>query len=187
MKGSYNFMKKALLPLGLYDINDNNIDYELLSYAQVLDEMKFELTEMLRECFLSSAVSYGLYNREVIVGKKRDDLSIKERRNMLTLREQIDSSSFTLEKIRSSLESFNLLCDIHEYPSLYMVVLDAIGEYTKEQKSWIREQVQKIMPAHLLVQVVFGGVTWQESDSKSNTFSYIDSLNLSWENIDDLE
>lgn len=184
MKDAYSSMCGALAPLSLYKFDDTNVSYELLSYALVIDEMNTKLVEMLKECFLETASDYGLSNREIVIGAVRDDLGANKRRNMLKLRESITSSSFTLSEMKRAIESFGLQGEIYEYPSLFTVVIKAEGSYSLHQQAWIRAQVEKIMPAHLSVQVVFGGPTWEDSDTKNNTFEYIDSLNLTWNNID---
>ncbi|MDO4748899.1 MAG: hypothetical protein Q4A12_06975 [Eubacteriales bacterium] len=188
MTDTYSFMKSSLDKLSIYSFDNTNIDIELQVYAQVLDELNNTLVEMLDECFCDSASSYGLSQRELVIGAVRDDLAIAQRRNMLKLRESIDKSSFTLEKIKASLESFGLTdYDLNEYPSQFTVVIYANGIYTSSQKAWIRKQVEKIMPAHLITYVIFNGPTWDESDSKNNTFEYIDSLDKTWEEIDNYE
>ena len=184
MKRAYSSMCDALAPLSLYEFDDTNVSYELQAYALVLDEINIKLTDMLKECFIETASDYGLSNREIVIGAVRDDLSVNKRRDMLRLRESITSSSFTLGEIKKSLESFGLQSVIYEYPHLFTVVIEAVGSYSLAQQAWIRAQVEKIMPAHLSVQVIFGGPTWDNSDEKNNTFSYIDALDLSWDDID---
>ena len=96
MRDTYTSMKKALEPLVLYDFDDTNISNELKAYAFVLDEINRDIEEMLNECFIDTANSYGLSNRELVIGAQRDDLSVAKRREMLRLREGICKSSFTL-------------------------------------------------------------------------------------------
>lgn len=187
MSDTYTSMKKSLTPLGIYNFNRTNINTELKAYAFVLDEINNEIQEMLSECFIDSAKSYGLTNRELVIGAQRDDLSVEQRREMLLLRESITKSSFTVQKIEESLRSFGLQFDLLEYPSLYIVSVNARGSYSEKEQAWIRNEVEKIMPAHLIVQVVFCGPTWEQSDSKNSTFSYIESLDLCWDEIDNLE
>jgi len=184
---AYNSMKRALCPLNLYSFDDTKISHELMAYSAVLDEINSELSVMLDECFLSSASSYGLSEREAVIGAQRDDLSVQKRREMLLLRNSLDNNSFTLSKIKEALKSFGLSCNVYEYPLQFVLVLDAIGTYKSEEQAWIRSQVQKIMPAHLQVQIIFGGPSWDEIDQKNNTYAYLDSLSMSWDSIDNLE
>lgn len=187
MVSAYTSMTNALNKLNLYSFDDTNVSYELKVYAYFLDELNNEILILLNECFIDSASSYGLENRELIIGAKREDLSVEERRDMLKLRESICMSSFTVEKIKEAINSFGLKCEIFEYPSLYLVRVDAVGDYSTAQQAWIRTEIEKIMPAHLEVQVIFSGPTWNESDSKNNTFTAIDSLDYTWNEIDNME
>lgn len=187
MKQAYNSMRDALKPLGLYSFDSTNVSNELLAYAVAIDELNNMLCGMLRECFIDTAEDFGLSQRERVIGAVRDDLSIDKRRNMLKLRESISLSSFTPSEIKKSLDSFGLTYAIYEFPTLYTVVVDSTGEYTSAQKAWIRSQVEKIMPAHLQVQVVFNGPSWAQIDEYDNNFSYMNIKDYTWEEIDNLE
>ncbi len=187
MNSAYNRMRNVLNKINLYNFENTTVNYELKAYATVFDEVNNTLMTMLRECFIDSAKSYGLSMREQIIGAVRSDLSQSERQNMLKLRENINMSSFTLDKIKEALASFNLDCTLYEYPSLYKIVIVANGEYKAEQQAWIRTQVEKIMPAHQQVFVVFDGLTFAQIDEKDNTYSYIDSLDYDWAQIEDLK
>ncbi len=184
---TYILMKEALYPLDLYSFDDTKISYELMAYSVVFDELNNELCTMLSERFVQSASSYGLSEREIVVGAQREDLNIEERREMLMLRNSLDNNSFTLSKIKNALKSFGLSCNVYEYPNQFVIVLDAIGTYKSEQQAWIRAEVQKIMPAHLQVQVIFGGPSWDTIDQNNNTYAYLDSLDMTWDSIDNLE
>ncbi len=187
MTDAFTSMKNVLSGLSLYDTDSKNIFCELKAYACTLDELKADLTQMLCECFIESAQDYGLSERELVIGAVRYELSVDKRREMLKIREGIDSSYFTLAKIKAALKSFGLEYTLYEYPSLYMVVVDTVGDYSDEQKAWITTQVQKIMPAHLSVQVIFNGPDWTSIDKNNKTFSDTDLLDYSWEEIDNLE
>lgn len=187
MSGAFETMKKALEKTGLYNVSDNNIYFELMAYACEIERLNNELSKMLCECFVDTASGYGLSERESVIGNVRSDIDVEKRREMLTLRERINSSCFTLEKIKEALTSFGLEFQLYEYPTLGTVVVDTIGTYTVKEKAWIRSQVKKIMPAHLYVQVVFDGITWSEIDRLDNTFEYMDLRDMTWNDIDDIE
>ena len=187
MKSSLQTMKKAHHSTRMYDTESKNINCELMTYAMVLDELNMKLLEMARECFVDSAQSYGLENRELVIGVIRDDLDLEKRRQMLKRRELIDSSCFTLSKIKESLYSFGLDFELYEYPKLYEIVIIAKGEYTKAQQAWIRQEVRKIMPVHQQLHVIFGGPTWTHIDNNDKSFLYMDNQSLTWDQIDNLD
>ncbi len=187
MSSTYDTMKNTLEKLNLYSFDGTTVDCEIRAYAYVLDKLNAELSQMLSECFIDSAESYGLKNREIVFTRERSDLDVIKRRQMLKLRESICMTSFTVEKIREAIKSFGLDAVITEFPSLYLVRVDAVGDYSLIEQAWIQKEIEKIMPAHLSVQVIFSGPTWDESDAKGNTFASIDSLDFTWDEIDSMD
>lgn len=187
MRSSKQTMKKALESTKLYKVQDNNINTEIEVYKMIVDMLNTQIEELLCECFVQTASSFGLQNRELVIGAVRDDLTLDKRRDMLCRREAIDSSCFTKDKIKQSLYSFGLDFELYEYPSLMEIVIIAKGEYSKEQQAWIRAQVKKIMPAHQQVHVIFNGPSWDEIDSNDNSFLSMDNRDMTWEEIDNLD
>lgn len=187
MVDSFFTMKKHLNDTGVYDIENPSLINELKAYAFVINELNQGINTMLSECFISSAQSYGLEFKERLIGNIREELSTQDRRKMLSLRETIDSNSFTVERIKQAIESFCLReCILSEYPMLCMTGIEIAGNFTQAQKDWIKEQIRKIMPAHLSLSISFNGYTWAYNDLKNNRFSYIDNLDYTWETIDNL-
>lgn len=187
MVDSFSTMKKHLSDTGVYDVESASLSNELSAYAFVINELNDLIYTMLNECFISTAVSYGLEYKERLIGNSRDDLSVEDRRKMLSLREVIDSNCFTVDKIKSAIESFCLRkCILSEYAKLCMTGIEISGDFTHAQKEWIKEQIRKIMPAHLFLNISFNGYAWAYNDLKNNTFSYIDNLDYTWETIDNL-
>lgn len=187
MVTAYESMKSVLDSTKLYHFDNSQISFELMAYANVIDKLNSDIEDMLNECFIETACDYGLSNLEQVIGVVRDDLSIAKRRDVLQKREKINSSSFTYAKIYQALQSFSFTFDLYEFPSLYLVVVDVTGEYTQAQKAWIKTQVMKIMPAHLSVDIVFNGISWEQIDSNNYTFSYMDRCNMTWQEIDNIE
>ncbi len=156
MKSSFDSMKFLLEGANLYNLEDSNIVDELTAYACILDEYYEKIRTLLTECFIDTSSSYGLIIREKILGAVRDDLSVEKRREQLKIRECIDSSSFTKEKIEEALRSFGLSdFGIVEHPSEYTVDVNINTTHTDAQKAWIKSQIKKIMPAHLFVNINF--------------------------------
>lgn len=156
MKSSLDNMKSLLLTADLYNLDNSNIEDELKAYACVLDEFYSKITTLLCECFVNTSSSYGLDIREKMLGAVRDDLSILKRREQLILRESIDQSSFTKEKIEGAIRSFGISdFEIVEYPSQYKVEVNIDSSHTDAQKKWIKSQIEMIMPAHLSVVTSF--------------------------------
>lgn len=180
-------MEKYLERIPLYDVNNSVLSNELAVYSFLIDELNAEIEKMLCESFIDTASSYGLENKELLISDVRDDLTIEQRRAMLKLRENIDSSSFTVSKIKEACDSFALCkCKFTEYPSLYTVAIEIVGNYKDAQISLIKQQIKKIIPAHLNLSISFNGYPWSYNDLKNNRFLYIDNLDYTWEKIDNL-
>lgn len=180
-------IRNYLADIPLYDAENPSLDVELSVYSFLIDELNLEIEKMLCECFIDTATSYGLENKELLISDVRDDLTIEQRRAMLRLRENIDSSSFTVKKIKEACDSFaQCKCKFIEYPSLYTVCVEIVGNYKSAQIALIKQQIKKIIPAHLNLNISFNGYPWSYSDLKNNRFEYIDNLDYTWEKIDNL-
>ena len=85
-----------LSPIKLYSISEGGNTYnELSAFAVGLEILRDELSEMLSECFLSSAESYGLSRYERLWGGEREHLPTDKRRDMLISRSSLNLNDFT--------------------------------------------------------------------------------------------
>ena len=58
-------MKDMLYPLGIYSLDDNSlVTCELKVYADEFEKLHERLNTLLSECFISTALSYGLEKAE---------------------------------------------------------------------------------------------------------------------------
>lgn len=177
---------KALSSVGLYDLSEGTlVRCELEVYSEALEELRTELETMLRECFLSTAETYGLSRRERIWGKVRDDLPEDMRRQMLILRKSFGFDDFTPEGVGKVLGFLGVKGEIYEYPSLSRMVVDLRNEsFTQGERSFILSQIKAVLPAHLEIDTVFSGLTWETCDNKALSFSQIEGKNYTWAQID---
>ncbi len=182
-------LNKKLRTLGIYNLDDpdSNIALELKVYASELERLKENTVEMLNECFVESASGYGLSNLEEIFSEVRSDLSAETRRQMLLKRISLNNNDFTLDGIKKALESFNLEYTISEYPSYNRLVIIADTNYTIAQKEWIKAEVEKIVPSHLELSLVFNSLSWEELEAEDLTFAAIDNKDITWNEFDSLE
>lgn len=180
-------MKAALGAIRLYDTDAPNLNAELRAYGDELDRMEAELDELLPERFLQTAGDRGLSAYEEMFGPARRELTNEERRRLLLLRVTLGGGDFTPAGIRQALDSFGLDYVIAEFPAHDRLNIIAQTEYTKAQQKLIRQETQKIIPAHLEYQLVFNTLTWAQLDARGLTFAALDQENLTWEQIDALE
>lgn len=102
MMSSFESMKAKLESTGIYSVTEaSNISKELKAYAEGLDIVFDELEIMERECFIETAESYGLSERERFVGVDRSGEALEKRRELLETAEQIrgDCKVASFEKI----------------------------------------------------------------------------------------
>lgn len=188
MVTSLQSMTKKLAPVSIYNVTQgSNIYVELSAYAYALDLLKAEMETVLRECFISTAESYGLEIREKVFGNIRGTYSDSERRRMLTLRRGFGDSDFTksgLDKFMSSLGApdYNLLESYSDY-TISVTINNALNA---TDAKWAENQIKLIMPAHLVIYVYYGGATFSEVDGDDLTYAQFDNLDRSWSQLDNL-
>lgn len=183
---SYLSMKQKLEPLSLYSFDSTLVSAELMSYAVALDYLISELDTLLCESFISTASGFGIEIRESCVGKIRDDLDLQTRRNMLLKRQNISVSDFTLEKFKVACESLDFDCQIYESPLTLSVCAEAIRSYSQAERSWIKKELISLLPAHLNAFIYFDGLSWSEFENNSKSFSQLELMNYTWDDIENL-
>ncbi len=181
-------MVTKLLPTDIYNLEPGtNVHNELSAYAAALDAHRENLDAVLRECFLSTAETYGIELREKVFGSPRTDYSITDRRNMLMLRNSIGESDFTLDGFDKIMQSLGVTdYTVTEMPTLQTVSVSIGGSYNSRDKAWIINEVTKFVPAHIRCNVYFGGKTWSELDALVGTYAEFDSNNYTWAQLNNL-
>lgn len=183
---AFQSITKKLIPLGIYDISEGTDIYaELSAYAYALDRLRNNLDTVLRECFITTGESYGIEMREKVFGNLRTSYSLAQRREMLRLRRGFGDSDYTpagFDKFMTSLGvgSYNLL----EMYGSYEVTVTMYNTFSSTDAEWIENQIKLIMPAHLLVYVYYGGLTFSEIDSADLTYAQFDNNDRTWTQID---
>lgn len=154
---SFTSMKAKLQTTGLYAVKDNtNINTELRAYAIGLDSAFSNLELMLRELFIDTAESYGITEREKMLGAQRSDYSLEKRREMLKDRQMTRGLSCTLKAFEKMLASYGLSdFSIEEKFAQQEVVVTINDSLIEEIKSWVVKRINDDFPSHLKLTVVF--------------------------------
>ena len=106
---SFLSMKQKLLPLGLYELDDNDETvWELKAYAEGLNTLFDTLDELEREYFISTAQSYGLSRRELLFGREMSGQTAQERRDALMYLERTIVGDTTDSGFAEFLENLGL-------------------------------------------------------------------------------
>lgn len=185
---SFESITSKLAPTGIYNINKgSNVYNEISAYCEALDNHRKNIDEALKECFISSAEGYGLDNREEVIGSLRTDYSIDDRRNMLILRRTMGENDFTLAGFERFLTSIGVYdYRIEEIYELNEIVINIFGSYSPADEAWITNQINLMVPAHLICDVYLGGVKWNTLDVQNYTFKELDSNNYTWTEFNSL-
>ena len=182
-------ISQKLAPLNLYDISEGkNIYYEICAYSCALDRHKENLERVLKECFISSAETYGIENTEKVIGSVRSDYSTEDRRKMLIIRKTFGDNDFTKSKFQNFLSSIGVYnYDVLEMPWESEMNICIDGSYNRDDKAWIIKEIKLALPAHLNCNVYFSGIEWADIDSKNLTYSLMDNYDYTWSQINRLE
>lgn len=153
---SFDSMKQKIEQTGLYRVTEgSNIEKELAAYAEGLDALFDGLAEMERECFIETAESYGLSNREGFLGYDRSGEATAERRSFLEIAEQL-TGECTVEAFNKTLEGYGLKSfGIAEKPANDMMIVYVYDELTDEEKSVLQSRMIADFPLHLVISVSY--------------------------------
>ena len=179
-------LSQKLTPLNIFDISEGtNIFAELSAYAYAIDRHRQNTQIVLRECFISTAESYGIEMREKVFGNLRVDYTLSQRREMLKLRRGFGDGDFTLagfDEFMTSLGvgSYNLL----EMFSTYEAVVTMYNTFSSTDAEWIENQIEQFLPAHILVHIYYGGPLFSEIDAEDLTYSAFDTNDKTWLQIE---
>ncbi len=185
---SFESIISKLAPTGIYSLEEGtNVYNEISAYSVALDNHRKNIDEALRECFISSAEDYGLANREKVIGSLRTDYSLEDRRKMLILRKSMGENDFTLEGFERFLTSIGVYdYRIDEIYELNEIAINIFGSYSPADEAWITNQINLMVPAHLMCNVYLGGVRWKVLDVQNFTFKELDSNNYTWTEFNSL-
>ncbi len=186
---SYQSLKNKHALTGVYSLTDNsNVCAELASYAQALDLVCGELEEMYRECFVNTALDYGLSRREQLISAVTSHgLSVEQRREILCERLAVTSNDFTLAALEKLLSTFGADFSITESPQEQRMVIDTgLSQYTSASVNLFVKNIGDFVPAHLEVEIVYSGRRWNDIDSLDTTFEQLDAEDYTWAQIDAL-
>lgn len=156
MMSSFESMKTKLESTGIYNVTDgSNIRKELITYADEIDRLFTELSEIERECFIETAQDYGLSERERFLGVDRSSQVVEKRRELLETAEQLRGNC-TISNFENIVRGYGVESfEIIERPTGNLVILNIYDTFTDEQKSVIRSRVNEDFPAHINVTVYF--------------------------------
>lgn len=181
-----NSMKQKLHPLGIYSLSDGSVvTAELAAYAEVLDAIEAQLTELEQERFVATAQTYGITMRELAIGSEQKNETIEKRRTALLYRSALSETDFNKTAIESVLKTVGINGYIIELPEKNKIYINCLSLEVRGSDKEIKKQIiSQFLPAHLECFFDFRNLQWQFIEELSNTFDRMDAISLTWDEIE---
>lgn len=144
---SFESMSEKLAKTGLYNTSAGNLVYaELMSYAEGLDIYYNALDELLRECFVATAETYGLTIREEFIRKCSTDDSIEGRRKSIISALSICNTDYTMSGFKKCLDIFGIEGTLTENITDHVFTFTCTTEIPENKADLIKEQLAAFLP-----------------------------------------
>ena len=156
MSISFTAMQNALLANGIYEITEDTRLYaELKAYDAGLQMLHDQLDELLQETLISTAVSYGLEEKELLFGLNLSSCTEEERRKLLCMRGAINVNSFSKADFLNILESGGIDAEVTESPSTQQIGVQVLSVKGSKTQQEMQKTVSDYIPAHAECTVTF--------------------------------
>ena len=179
-------MTALLDPLRLYDLSEgSHIFRELQAYAAGLELFRQRLERCRDDLFLATCSLERLARWEELLDLPVARSGEASRREMAAVKLSLGEGDFTPEGIRRSLLAAGLEAALQEEFSRRLIrVTDAliIGGYQTLDE--VKQQVRRMLPAHLEVEFDIGILTWEMFEGFGLDFAAWDRRDFTWEWFD---
>ena len=156
MSISFTAMQNALLANGIYEITEDTRLYaELKAYDAGLQMLHDQLDELLQEALIPTAVSYGLEEKELLLGLNLSSCTEEERRKLLCMRGAINVNSFSKADFLNILESGGIDAEVTESPSTQQIGVQVLSVKGNKTQQEMQKAVSDYIPAHAECTVTF--------------------------------
>lgn len=176
-------LRAALRPLGLYRLDGTTlVDAELCAYGAGFAFLEQALDVLWRESFLQTAEDYGLSMREEAMRLLlRPDGGVDKRRALLLYRLAVAPSDYNVRGMVGSIRAAGLNAVIVEDfvgKRLRIIENGFIGTY--QDIDSVKDDVRRMLPAHLEADFDIGSMTWNQFDAANPTFDAFDANDITW-------
>lgn len=180
-------LKELLRPLGVYNLDGSFLGAELDSMGQSLDELQDRLEQIQQEMCLVTARGEGLDTVAALFQQQPVTNDAQQLARSLAALTRIGGDSFTLSAINNTLEGCGLNATVAENAQPGIVAVrfpDVPG--IPEGFDRMRQIIENILPAHVLVQYLFWYVTWEELESRRLTWQGVHAQGTTWQEFETL-
>ena len=147
---AFESLQEKLSATGLYDISQGTLIYaELMAYAEGLQIVYDILEELLRECFVPTAESYGLLRRGKLIRHLNLDHTLPGKRQTILLTLSLFQTDYTLAGMEKVRDSFNAHGSFSVSADPLKVIFTCTDELSAVQRQRLEEEMAKQMPCWL--------------------------------------
>lgn len=181
------YLKELLRPLGVYKLENSFLSAELESLGRCLDEMQAYLEQIQCEMCLTTAKGDGLDRMARLFAHRPVTEDAQRLAHSLAALARIGGDSFTLTAINDTIGGCGLNAVVAEtaVPGTVTVRFPDVPGVPAEFEK-VREIVEDILPAHVLVQYLFWYVTWEELETRELTWQEIHEQDMTWQEFETL-
>lgn len=181
------YLKDLLRPLGVYKLDHSFLGAELDCVGAALDTMQERLEFIQQEMCLITAQDEGLDRLAgLFVHRPVTDDPGQLARSLAALI-RIADDSFTLAAINNTIHGCGLNAEVAETSTPGAVTVrfpDVPGVPAGFEE--MRQIIEDILPAHLLIQYLFWYVTWAQLEARALTWQAIQDEHMTWEEFETL-
>ena len=182
---SAQHMKELLRPLGIYKLENSFLGSELDSLGQSLDTLQRHLEQIQREMCLTTAQAEGLDKAASLFAQHPVTEDAQQLARSLMALSRIGGDSFTLEAINNTVSGCGLNVAVSEAAEPGVVNVrfpDVPG--IPEGFDRMRQIIEDILPAHVLIQFLFWYMTWEQLEARGLTWQMILEENMTWQEFE---
>ena len=183
----YDYLCRLLEPMRIYRTERGTLSgAELYAAGAALDGVDGAMEYAEREGVLQTAEGEGLARREKLFSRCPVNVSTALRREAIAALERINTDSFTLDAINSTLSGCGIKALAEETEKKGTVKVwfpNTVG--VPEEFSQVESIILDIIPSHLLVEFYFRYLTWLECEAQGFTWRIVeDAKHHTWESFE---
>lgn len=180
-------LKELLRPLGVYNLDNSFLGAELESVGERLDELQAHLEQIQREMCLATACGVGVERLAALFAQRPVTEDMQQMARSLAALARIGGDSFTLSAVNNTLEGCGVNASVAESAQPGMVAVRFPNvRGVPEGFERMRQIIESILPAHVLVQYLFWYATWEELEERALTWQMVHEQNMTWQEFETL-
>lgn len=181
------YLKELLRPLGVYSLDNSFLGAELECVGRRLDELQTHLERIQREMCLTTADGVGIDKIAALFSQRPVTDDMQQMARSLAALARIGRDSFTLSAINNTLEGCGVNASVSETAQPGTVAVrfpDVRGVPDGFER--MRQMIETILPAHVLVQYLFWYVTWEELEAQALSWQGVQEQEMTWQEFETL-